>query len=62
MMHRLAFEALYRTLRDIMGVIDPMNRSVPFVNKIIIFGGDFRQVLPVVKKGTQSDIVNASFC
>ena len=62
MMHRHAFEALDRTLRDIMGAIDPMNRNVPFGNKIIIFGGDFRQVLPVVKKGTQNDIVNASFC
>ena len=56
-----AFEALDRTLRDIMGQIDPKNREIPFGNKIIVFGGDFRQILPVVKNGTQCDIVNASF-
>ena len=61
MMHRHAFESLDRTLRDIMGQINPRYRDIPFGNKIIVFGGDFRQILPVVKKGTQIDIVNASF-
>ena len=61
MMHRHAFEALDRTLRDIMGQIDTKNRNLPFGYKIIVFGGDFRQILPVVKIGTQIDIVNASF-
>ena len=60
-MHRDAFEALDRTLRDIMGQIDPKNRDIPFGNKIIVFGDDFRQILPVVKKGIQIDIVIASF-
>ena len=49
MMHRHAFEALDRSLRDIMGQIDPKNFDIPFGNKIIVFGGDFRQTLPVVK-------------
>ena len=61
MMHRHAFEALDRSLRDIMGQIDPKNFDIPFGNKIIVFGGDFRQTLPVVKNGTRYDIVNASF-
>jgi hypothetical protein len=61
MMHRHAFEALDRSLRDIMGVIDAKNRDIPFGNKLILFGGDFRQILPVVRKGGRSDIVNASF-
>lgn len=39
---------------------DPALEEVPFGEKIICFGGDFRQILPVVKKGTQSDTVNAS--
>ena len=60
-MHRHAFEALDCTLRDILGQIDPQNRNIPFGNKIIVFGGDFRQILPVVNKGKQIDIVNASF-
>ena len=61
MMHRHAFEALDQSLRDIMGSIDPRNRKIPFGNKVIVFGGDFRQILPVVKKGTRNDIINASF-
>jgi hypothetical protein len=61
MMHRHAFEALDRTLRSIMGNINPKFRNIPFGNKIIVFGGDFRQILPVVKKGTRGAIVNASF-
>ena len=30
------------------------------VGKIVCFGGDFRQILPVVKKGTKSDTIDAS--
>ena len=61
MMHRHAFEALDRSLRDIMGQVNPLFKDMPFGNKIIVFGGDFRQILPVVKKGTQNDIINAFF-
>ena len=61
MMNKHAFEALDRTLRDIMGSVDPKFRQIPFGNKIIVFGGDFRQILPVVRKGTHGDIVRASF-
>jgi hypothetical protein len=61
MMHRFAFEALDRTLRDVMGALDPKLKHIPFGNKIIIFGGDFRQILHVVRKGTRTEIVNASF-
>jgi hypothetical protein len=61
MMHRFAFEALDRSLKDIMGRINPRNRDLPFGGKIIVFGGDFRQILPVCKRGSQNDIVQASF-
>jgi len=61
MQDRKAFEALDRSIRDIMGRVDPENAKYPFGNKIIVFGGDFRQVLPVVKRGRRGDIVNASF-
>jgi hypothetical protein len=54
MMHRHAFEAVDRTFRDIMGVLDK-----PFGGKVMIFGGDFRQILPVVIRGTRGQIVNA---
>jgi hypothetical protein len=61
MMHRFAFEALNETLKDIMGEIDSANRQLPFGGIVIVFGGDFRQILPVVKRGTRGDIVRASF-
>ena len=61
MCHRHAFKALDRTLRDIMAQIDPRNKHIPFGNKIMVFGGDFRQILPVIKKGNKYTIINASF-
>jgi ATP-dependent DNA helicase PIF1 len=61
MMHRYAFEALDRTLRDVMSAVNPKFKHIPFGNVVIVFGGDFRQILPVVKKGTRCDIVNAAF-
>ena len=56
MTHRYAFEALDRTLQDIMG-----NHSV-FGGKVMLFGGDFRQILPVVMKGSREEIVDATLC
>jgi len=61
MTNRYAFEALDRSLRDIMSTVDPINKNIPFGGKIMIFGGDFRQILPVVKKGNRQQIVAASF-
>ena len=60
MAHKHGFEALDRTLRDIMGQVDPILRHIPFGNKLIVFGGDFRQILPVVKKGTRNTTVLAA--
>ena len=42
---RRCFEALDRTLRDILS-----NQEKPFGGKTIMLGGDFRQTLPVKKK------------
>ncbi len=44
-----------------MGQINPEFKNYPFGNKLIVFGGDFRQILPVVKRGTRGDITKASF-
>ena len=58
MTHKHYFEALDRTLRDIMGN-NPNSNSI-FGGKVIVFGGDFRQILHVVPRGTRSDIVHSS--
>ncbi|KAL4436595.1 hypothetical protein ABPG75_003734 [Micractinium tetrahymenae] len=56
MAHRHAFEALDRTLRDLTG------RDLPFGGKVLVAGGDFRQILPVVRRASAPQIVAASLC
>jgi hypothetical protein len=60
MAHKYIFTAVERVIRDIMSVDNPKLNDIPFGDKQILFGGDFRQILPVVKKGNRSAIVNAS--
>jgi hypothetical protein len=62
MVHRHAVEAVERTLADIMAAEDPANKNKLFGGKIIVFAGDFRQILPVVKKGNRPQIVSAAIC
>jgi ATP-dependent DNA helicase PIF1 len=54
MTRRQAVECLDRSLQDIM------NCSLPFGGKVMVFGGDFRQVLPVVPRGTRAQVTDAS--
>ena len=52
--YRHAVEAVYGTLCDIM---DTPNKL--FGGKVVVFSGDFKQILLVVPRGTSSDVVNA---
>jgi len=58
MTHKYCFEALDITLNDIMSGMTKEN--VVFSGKVIVFGGDFRQILPVNPRGSRSDIVNST--
>ncbi|XP_004501122.1 uncharacterized protein, partial [Cicer arietinum] len=60
MLNKLCAEAVDRTFRDIMRTVDEANLHKPFGGKVVVFGGDFRQILPVVRKGCRHDIVAAS--
>ncbi|GJU62460.1 ATP-dependent DNA helicase PIF1-like protein [Tanacetum coccineum] len=60
MTNKLCFEALDRTLRDVLRRTRYDTCETPFGNIKMVFGGDFRQVLPVIPKGSRQDIVNAS--
>jgi len=41
MMHRRAFEAIDRTLRDLMQLDDAHATEIIFGGKIVVLGGDF---------------------
>ncbi|XP_071715731.1 uncharacterized protein [Rutidosis leptorrhynchoides] len=54
-----AFEALDKTLRDILGSKNEANRGKLFGGMPILLGGDFRQILPVIPKGKRQEVVQA---
>ena len=58
MAHKFCFEALDQSLRDI--ITDKSKSNQIFGGKVIVFGGDFWQILSVIPRGTRSDIVNAT--
>ncbi|XP_072060161.1 uncharacterized protein [Arachis hypogaea] len=60
MVNRFCIEALDRTMRDILRFNNKDSLEQPFGGKTIVFGGDFRQILPVIPKGSRQEIVNAT--
>uniref|UniRef100_A0A0D3E8D8 ATP-dependent DNA helicase n=1 Tax=Brassica oleracea var. oleracea TaxID=109376 RepID=A0A0D3E8D8_BRAOL len=60
MTHKHAFEALDKTLKDIMSMKNPPAKDQNFGGKIVLLGGDFRQILPVISQGSRADNVLAS--
>ncbi|GJZ68071.1 DNA helicase PIF1, ATP-dependent [Tanacetum coccineum] len=56
---KYAFEALDKTLRDILGYPTPTNRDKIFGGLTVLLGGDFRQILPAIPKGKRFDIMQA---
>ncbi|KAG2650986.1 hypothetical protein PVAP13_1NG418776 [Panicum virgatum] len=54
MTKRQAVETLDKSLQDIM------ESSLPFGGKVMLFGGDFRQILPVVTRGTRAQITEVT--
>lgn len=53
MVQRYCIEAFDRSLKDIM------QSSKIFGGKCVLMGGDFRQILPVIPKGTRAAVINA---
>ena len=45
-------ECVDRSLRDICSC------DLPFGGKVMVFGGDFRQIPPVVKHGSRAEVVS----
>jgi ATP-dependent DNA helicase PIF1 len=57
MMHMHVFEAVNMSLQDIMAVINPAFKFLPFGGLVVVFGDDFRQILPIVPHGTRGNVV-----
>ncbi|XP_019197928.1 PREDICTED: uncharacterized protein LOC109191727 [Ipomoea nil] len=47
-------------MRDLLRSKNPNSYEMTFGGKTVVFGGDFRQILPVIPKGIRQDIVGAS--
>ncbi|CAN6860519.1 unnamed protein product [Brassica oleracea] len=56
MMSRHCFESLDRSMKDILG----NNDNRPFGGKVVVFGGDFRQILAVIHGAGRPEIVMES--
>jgi hypothetical protein len=53
MAHKHVFEAVNCTLQHVMGVVDPALKDMFFRGKVVVMGGDFRQILPVVPRARE---------
>ncbi len=60
MAHKHVFEAVNSTFQHVMGAVDPTLKDMLFRGKVVIMGGDFRQILLVVPRGRRGQIVDAS--
>ncbi|XP_019190305.1 PREDICTED: ATP-dependent DNA helicase PIF1-like [Ipomoea nil] len=60
MMHKHCFEALDRTMRDLLRFTNSLCPNLPFGGKTVVLGGDFRQILPVIPRVGRQDIVGAA--
>ncbi|XP_023750687.3 uncharacterized protein LOC111899034 [Lactuca sativa] len=60
MIHKHIFEALDRTLKVVLKCHNPRKSKLPFRGKVIVFEGDFRQILSVIPGGSTQDTVNGS--
>jgi ATP-dependent DNA helicase PIF1 len=54
MTKRQSIETLDRSLQDVMGC------ELPFGGKVMVFGGDFKQVLPIIPRGNMAQIMDAT--
>ena len=53
MLHRHVFEAIDRSIRDLTG------NEEPFGGITVVFSGDWRQCLPIVRRGSRGDVIYA---
>ncbi|XP_058746427.1 uncharacterized protein LOC131619337 [Vicia villosa] len=55
--HKFCFEELDKSFKDIMSETKNASKKI-FRRKIVVFGGDFKMILPVISRGSKVDIVH----
>jgi hypothetical protein len=55
--NKICFEALDRTLRDMLRQKNDIICQKPFGGMTMVLGEDFRQILPVLPKGRRHNII-----
>lgn len=60
MMSKWCYEALDKCLRDILRFTPGYDSSLPFGGKVVVLGGDFRQILPVIPRASRQDVISAT--
>ncbi|XP_074342691.1 uncharacterized protein LOC141680334 [Apium graveolens] len=60
MRHRHGIKSVDKCLRDYISPIDPNRSSRPFGGITVVFGGDYRQTLPVIPKASQGETVGST--
>ncbi|XP_057758205.1 uncharacterized protein LOC130977914 [Arachis stenosperma] len=56
----MCFEALDQMLRNLMSVTNQHKTHKSFGGKVVVLGGDFRQILSVIPKGSRHDILTSA--
>jgi len=60
MTNRQCFEALDRSFKDILSEKGNQLDNIPFGGKVVVLGGDPKQILPVIENASKAQIINAS--
>ncbi|XP_057717893.1 uncharacterized protein LOC130932562 [Arachis stenosperma] len=61
MLNKFCFEVLDKCLKDVLRFDRGYNPHAPFGGKIVVLGGDFRQILPVIPRGSREEIEFATW-
>ncbi|KAL1299164.1 hypothetical protein AAHE18_18G089100 [Arachis hypogaea] len=60
MVSKYCYEALNKCLGDIMRCSPTYSKDLSFGGKVVVLGGDFRQILPVIPRESRQDIVHST--
>ncbi|XP_016185048.1 uncharacterized protein LOC107626664 [Arachis ipaensis] len=60
MISRYCYEVPDKCLGDIMRCSPTYSKYLPFGGKVVVLGGDFRQILSVILQGSRQDIIHST--